>query len=67
MIKLGLKKASKVIATYLRFLAKNKYTINDTFSFPEMLKNDPFDKNYEDGSYDVESLCTRLEDTIDYI
>ena len=62
-------KASKVVAKYLGPLAKNDYSIRDTLSFPDLLKNAPSDDNYEDVSYDVESLFTSIpvQETIDYI
>ena len=62
-------KASKVVAKYLGPLAKNEYTIRDTLSFPDLLKSVPSDDNYEDVSYDVESLFTSIpvQETIDYI
>ena len=48
---------------------KNEYTIGDTLSFPDLLKGVPSDDNYEDVSYDVESLFTSIpvQETIDYI
>ena len=62
-------KALKVVAKYLGPLAKNKYTIRDTLSFPDLLKSVPSDDNYEDVSYDVESLFTSIpvQETTDYI
>ena len=62
-------KASKVVAKYLGPLAKNEYTIRDTLIFPDLLKSVPSDDNYEDVSYDVESLFTSIpaQETIDYI
>ena len=62
-------KASKVLAKYLGCLAKNTYTIRDISSFPDFLKSAPSDENYEDVSYDVESLLTSMpvQETIDYI
>ena len=61
-------KALKVVAKYLGPLAKNEYTIRDTLSFLDLLKNVPYDDNYEDVSYDVESLFTSIpvQETIDY-
>ena len=32
-------KASKVIGKYLKPLAKNEYTISDTLTFPDLVKN----------------------------
>ena len=62
-------KNSKVVAKYLGPLAKNEYTIRDTLSFPDLLKSVPSDDNYEDVSYDVESLFTSIpvQENIDYI
>ena len=31
--------ASKIVAKYLRPLSKNKYTIDDTLKFPDLLEN----------------------------
>ena len=60
---------SKVIANYLRPLSKNQYTISDTLKFPELLKSADPNANYEDVSYDVESLFTSIPvaETIEYI
>ena len=62
-------KASKVVAKFLGPLATNDYTIRDTLSFPDLLKGAPWDHNYKDVSYDVESLFTSIpvQETIDYI
>ena len=62
-------KASKVVAKYLGPLAKNDYKIRDTLSFQDLLKRAPFDDNYEDVSYEVESLFPSIpvQETIDYI
>ena len=61
-------KALNVVAKYLGPLAKNEYTIRDLISFLDLLKNVPYDDNYEDVSYDVESLFTSIpvQETIDY-
>ena len=61
--------ASKVVAKYLSPLSKNEFSISDTLSFPELLKNSSNDESYEDVSYDVESLFTSIpvQETIDYI
>ena len=61
-------KASNVVAKYLGPLPKNQYTIRDLISFLDLLKNVPYDDNYEDVSYDVESLFTSIpvQETIDY-
>ena len=62
-------KTPKVVAKYLGPLAKNEYIIRDTLGFPDLLKSAPSDDNYEDVSYDVESLFTNMpiQETIDYI
>ena len=50
-------------------LVKNEFTISDTLAFPELLKNIENSDDYEDVSYDVESLFTSIpiKETIDYI
>ena len=48
--------ASKVVAKYLRPLSKNKYSIDDTLTFPNLLRNAEESDDYEDVSYDVEGL-----------
>ena len=60
---------SKVIANYLRPLSKNQYTISDTLKFPDLLKSADTNANYEDFSYDVESLFTSIAvaEAIEYI
>ena len=62
--------ATKVISEYLRPLCENKYTINDTLSFVDMMK--PLPPVKVDGkyvSYNVVSLFTNipLDEIIDYI
>ena len=42
--------ASKVVAKYLRPLSKNKYSIDDTLTFPDLLKNAEESDDYEDVS-----------------
>ena len=61
--------ASKVVAEFLKPLARNEFTISDTLAFPELLKNIENSDDYEDVSYDVESLFTSIpiKETIDYI
>ena len=61
--------ASKVVAKYPRPLSKKKYSIDDTVTFPDLLKNAEESDDYEDDSYDVESLFTSIpvKETIDYI
>ena len=49
--------AAKVISNYLRPLSKNKYTINDTLSFADMIKRlQPLLDDEEYVSYDIVSL-----------
>ena len=50
--------ASKVVAKYLRPLSKNKYSIDDTLTFPDLLKNAEESDDYEDVSYNVKNLFT---------
>ena len=59
----------KIIAQYLQKLAINEYTISDTLSFPDILRENPLDSNEEYVSYDVDSLFTSipLGETIDII
>ena len=61
--------ASKVVAKCLSPLSKNEFSITDTLSFPELLKNSSNDECYEDVSYDVESLFKSIpvQETKDYI
>ena len=61
--------ASKVIANYLKPLAKNDFVINDTLSFPDMLKKAVNSEDYEDVSDDVDSLFTNIpvKKIIEYI
>ena len=40
--------ASKVVAEFLKPLARNKFTISDTLAFPELLKNIENSDDYED-------------------
>ena len=60
--------ASKEVTQLLKPLARNEFTINDTLAFPELLKNTEKSDDYEDVSYDVESLFTSIPNkkTIDY-
>ena len=61
--------ASKTISQYLQPLAKNDYVINNTLKFPDILKNTDLDEDFEDVSYDAESLFTSIpvNETIDFI
>ena len=68
--------ASKVVAKYLRPLSKNKYSIDDTLTFPNLLRNAEESDDYEDVSYDVEHVSYDVEglftsipvkETIDFI
>ena len=45
--------AFKVAAEFLKPLARNEFTISDTLSFPELLKNIENSDDYEDFSCDV--------------
>ena len=60
---------SKVVAKYLRPLSKNKYSIDDTLTFPDLLKNAEESDDYEDVSYNVKSLFMSIpvKEMIDYI
>ena len=61
--------AAKIISNYLQPLAKNDYVIDNTLKFPDILKNTNNSNEYEDVSYDAESLFTSIpvKETIDYI
>ena len=61
--------ATKIISDYLQPLAKNDYVIDNTLKFPDILKSTDNSNEYEDVSYDVESLFTSIpvKETIDYI
>ena len=61
--------ASKVIAKYHKPLAKNEFTISNILTFPGFIKNLTNSDEYEDVSYDAESLFTSIpiEETINYI
>ena len=61
--------ASKGVAKYFSPLSKNEFSIADTLSFPELLKNSSNNESYEDVSYYVESLFTSIpvQETINYI
>ena len=61
--------AVQVISQYLKPLCKNEFTINDRQSFSADIKNITPLQEYEDVSYDVESLFTNIpiNETIDYI
>ena len=61
--------ASKVVAEFLKRLARNKFTISNTLAFPELLKNIENSDDYEDVSYDAESIFTiiTIKETTDYI
>ena len=53
----------------LKPLVKNEFTISDTLTFPDLIKNASNSNKYEDVSYDVESFFTSIpvEETINYI
>ena len=61
--------ALKVIANYLKPLAKNNFIISDTLSFPGMLTKAVNSEDYEDVSYGVGSLFTSIpiKETIECI
>ena len=61
--------SSKIMAQYLKPLAINKYTISDTLSFPDILRENLLDSNEKYVSYDVDSLFTSipLGQTIDFL
>ena len=61
--------ASKVVAKYLKILAKNQFTIIDTLSLPSLSKSAVNYDEYEDVFYDVESLFTivSVKETVEYI
>lgn len=61
--------ASKVVAKYLKPLAKNQFTIIDTLSLPSLSKSAVNYDEYEDVFYDVESLFTSVyvKETVEYI
>ena len=48
--------ASKVIAKYLKPLAKNEFTISGTLTFSDLVKCASNSNEYENISYDVEPL-----------
>ena len=50
----------QVISQYLKPLCENEFTINDRQSFSADIKNIPTLQEYEDVSYDVESLFTNI-------
>ena len=53
-------KASLVISKFLEPLTRNKYVINNTLAFPDIIKDAPLKDDEEDVSYDVESLFTNI-------
>ena len=52
--------ASKVIAKYLKPLAKNEFTISDILTSPDLIRNLTNSDEYEDVSFDIESLFTSI-------
>ena len=60
---------SKVIAKYLKPLAKDEFTISNILTFPDLIKTLTNSDEYEDVSYDVEFLFTIIpvKETINYI
>ena len=61
--------ASKAVAKYLRPLSKNKYSTDDTLTFPNFLRKAEESDDYEDVSCAAESLLKSIpvKETIDYI
>ena len=59
--------ASKVVAKYLRSIFKNKFSIDDTLIFFKLLISAEESEDYENGSYNAESLFTSIpvKETID--
>ena len=60
---------SKINAQYLQPLAINQYTISETLSFPDILKENLLDSNEEYVPYVVDLVFTiiPLGETIDFI
>ena len=60
--------ASKVVAKYLRPTSKNKFSIDNTLTFLDLLRNAEESEDYEDVSYDVENFITSIQvkEMIDY-
>ena len=61
--------ASNVATEFLKPLARNEFTVSDTLTFPELLKNIENSDDYEDVSYGVKFLFTSIpiKKTIEYI
>ena len=62
--------AAKIVANYLKLLFQNEYKIDDTQSFPFVLKQQtPLSLDEKYVLYDVESLFTNIpvDETISYI
>ena len=51
---------SKAAAKYLRPLSKNKYSMDDILTFPDLLRNSDKKDDYKDVSWEVESLFTSI-------
>ena len=51
---------SEVVAKYLRPISKNKFSIDDTLIFFDLLISAEESEDYENGSYNVESLFTSI-------
>ena len=60
--------AVKVIAKYLKSLAKNEFTVSDTLILPELIKNSNKSDEYKDSSCNIPFTFTSIpvEDTITY-
>ena len=61
--------ASKVVAQFLKPLARNEFTISGTLAFPELLKSIGNSDDYKDFSGDVKFFFTSIliKEIIDYI
>ena len=50
----------KVVAQFLKSLARNEFTISDTLAFLELLKNIENSDDYEDVFYMTSSLYSQV-------
>ena len=48
------------MAKHLNLLSKDEFSITDTLSFPELLKNSRNDKSHVDDSYDIKILFASI-------
>ena len=62
-------KQRRITATYLRPLSKNKYSIDETLTFSNLLKNAAESDDYEDVSYNIKNLfaCVPVKEKNHYI